>query len=698
MKTKRIIVPLLVALAVICLSGSAFAASFSDFTDVSGHWAEETIHKGFDDGLISGFEDATIKPDAPITTAQMITILCRVLGASETADTTALNLPPDAWYSAAAGQALHLGLISPQIGSLDAPMTRQNAFALLSRAFSLEPAQTDLTVLAPFSDSGNISAANKNAMAALVSRQVVQGFGSTLNVNGSITRAEFLTILYRVAASYINPFELNVNTFGGVVLKGSGTLNNLSLGDNIWFDCAAETVSLNALTAKSLTLRSHALSSLSIGGGTSLDRLVLDCGSYDFSLPAGSAAKIGTVQLAGSGKAELLDSAATNIEITGKGISAKIGGVHESLIISGNGNTIELSSGAEISRLLVLGSDNKLVFGENSSLSQISVSGAHNNITTKGKHSGTVSLGGKENLLFINSSEALSDVSVSGQGNWLTLACTDINSLSLDGGSNTVHKTSPGKLQSLTIPGSGNAFVLYVGNTLPLAKISGSGNTLTADGTIDDIHITGRKTILNGKGSGGSLVLDSSGCSITLPIAKLTDNSEKNDEARVLKLVTQGYKGNYTLKWAQEHDYEDFEKEIWVNAKGYSSSTNYLIWVNIGMQRVNIFEGSAGNFKLVHSAIVGTGANGSPTPYGVWTTTYKQKAGWTTSTYTCRPVVGFRSGTGYAFHSRLYYPNSNKLTDASIGFPVSHGCVRMYDEDINYIFNKIPANTSVVVF
>ena len=36
--------------------------------------------------------------------------------------------------------------------------------------------------------------------------------------------------------------------------------------------------------------------------------------------------------------------------------------------------------------------------------------------------------------------------------------------------------------------------------------------------------------------------------------------------------------------------------------------------------------------------------------------------------------------------------------DASIGYPISHGCVRMYDEDVAYIYNNIPVGTTVVVF
>ena len=130
----------------------------------------------------------------------------------------------------------------------------------------------------------------------------------------------------------------------------------------------------------------------------------------------------------------------------------------------------------------------------------------------------------------------------------------------------------------------------------------------------------------------------------------------------------------------------------------YSSNTNYLVWINRAYQHVNVFTGSKGNWKLTKSFIVGTGAASTPTPVGVTTVSYKLKAGWTTGTYTVRPVVGFYPGTGYAFHSRLCYPGTSTEYDFSSGYPVSHGCVRMKHNDINWIYNNVPIGSTVVIF
>ena len=166
----------------------------------------------------------------------------------------------------------------------------------------------------------------------------------------------------------------------------------------------------------------------------------------------------------------------------------------------------------------------------------------------------------------------------------------------------------------------------------------------------------------------------------------------------VLRTVTSRYAGNYTLAWALKNDYKPEIKTAWVNLKGYKSSSKYLVWVNLTYQRVNIFEGSQGNWKLIRTCLCGSGTNATPTIRGVFTTSYKQSA-WNYGSYYCGPIVRFYGSSGYAFHSRLqYWPmNSDRYYDARIGFPISHGCLRMYNDDIWWMYNNLPNGTTVVV-
>jgi hypothetical protein len=165
--------------------------------------------------------------------------------------------------------------------------------------------------------------------------------------------------------------------------------------------------------------------------------------------------------------------------------------------------------------------------------------------------------------------------------------------------------------------------------------------------------------------------------------------------ARITNTVTSTYGGDFTHNY--NVDYSTGLKEKLINQWGYASDTGYLIWVSRQNQKVYVFTGSKGNWTLSKTFICGTGALSTQTPTGFTKTTYKQ-TGWYNTTYSCRPVVRFYPGTGYAFHSRLYYPNGKTLKDSSIGWPVSAGCIRMLDADINYLYNYIPNGTAVLIY
>ena len=48
------------------------------FKDVEGHWAENSIDKAVQKGIMNGFDDGTFKPDDMVTRAQMCVILDRL--------------------------------------------------------------------------------------------------------------------------------------------------------------------------------------------------------------------------------------------------------------------------------------------------------------------------------------------------------------------------------------------------------------------------------------------------------------------------------------------------------------------------------------------------------------------------------------------------------------------------------------------
>lgn len=135
--------------------------------------------------------------------------------------------------------------------------------------------------------------------------------------------------------------------------------------------------------------------------------------------------------------------------------------------------------------------------------------------------------------------------------------------------------------------------------------------------------------------------------------------------------------------------------EAFVNQKGYKSSTEYLIWVSLKTQTVNVFRGSKGAWTLIRTMPCASGKNSTPTIRGeFYTKVYYWE--WFFANYNVKYATTFQGN--YAFHSRIWSKDYKVLLDDTIGWPASDGCVRMLDEDCEYIFKKIPQGTRVVVY
>ena len=167
-----------VALSVAVAAGLAVnaGAAFEDYMDVKGHWAEATLHQAYDDGILKGYDAYNMAPDHSITTAQAVTVLCRVLHVEGQGDTSAFDIPAGAWYAEDVAKAVYAGLLDESaVGTLDQPISRGQAFQLFGRAFQMTAADPDYTVLDQFPDTGYLTGEIRQAAASLVEAGVVNG-------------------------------------------------------------------------------------------------------------------------------------------------------------------------------------------------------------------------------------------------------------------------------------------------------------------------------------------------------------------------------------------------------------------------------------------------------------------------------------------------------------------------------------------
>jgi hypothetical protein len=144
-----------------------------------------------------------------------------------------------------------------------------------------------------------------------------------------------------------------------------------------------------------------------------------------------------------------------------------------------------------------------------------------------------------------------------------------------------------------------------------------------------------------------------------------------------------------------DEDYSEEAKTDFVNSMRYDSETEYMVWVSLYTQKVNVFSGYQGNWVLEKTFDCATGSNSSPTTTGTYTyNTLKDR--WDLGTTYVEPVLIFNGGE--AFTSRPYSTDSDEIEDETMGEPVSGGSVRMLEEDIAWMKENLTIGSLVVIY
>lgn len=144
--------------------------------------------------------------------------------------------------------------------------------------------------------------------------------------------------------------------------------------------------------------------------------------------------------------------------------------------------------------------------------------------------------------------------------------------------------------------------------------------------------------------------------------------------------------------------------KMWRKVKDSSSKTDYLIAVSRELNRLCVYEGKKGNWKLKYYWMVSTGRpeNGSisKTPTGSWLMPKEDNhLGYIGGhkDYTCWYATRFYKRC--FFHSVTYQPGSkvDKL-DPRLGMNISDGCIRMDIDNAKWIYDNCHTGTRVIVY
>ncbi len=190
----------------VLLSSQAYAAASADYSDFPQNWSKDAMEFAVKNNFITGVGEDKIAPKAALTRAQLAAILSRVMKTGA-GDVSVLDNFTDAdknaWYAGSMAKAVELNILYGDGDSIypDRPVTRQELFTILVRAFSVTGG--DESTLASYNDAGSISSWAKAAISAMIAQGYAAGYeDKTLRPAQQVTREEFAQLLHRMREHY----------------------------------------------------------------------------------------------------------------------------------------------------------------------------------------------------------------------------------------------------------------------------------------------------------------------------------------------------------------------------------------------------------------------------------------------------------------------------------------------------------------
>ena len=165
--------------------------------DIAGHWAEQSIKELVASGAISGYPDATFKPDSNITRAEFATILVKALG-MEPRNGKVFNDTVGHWAQGTLATAEYYGIInglSPDIFGPDQAITREQMAVMIVKAADIPVITGEM----PFTDSNRVSGWARSFAETARKNGIINGFpDNTFRPQDNATRAQAVTVILNV--------------------------------------------------------------------------------------------------------------------------------------------------------------------------------------------------------------------------------------------------------------------------------------------------------------------------------------------------------------------------------------------------------------------------------------------------------------------------------------------------------------------
>ncbi|MCX7709974.1 MAG: S-layer homology domain-containing protein [Clostridia bacterium] len=215
-------------LLVVCIIAafSSIPATYADqgtdgtgsakFNDIKGHWAEKTINRMADLGIVNGVGNNAFQPDASMTKCQFAALLHKTLDLQikyfRAPDITEVfkDVKNEDWHACKLYDLVAVGIVDDKaVFKPDSPITREEMAHYIVNAYKYKNgsiSQGEFTLLDQFKDKKDISLNLESDVSEAVRLKLLQGKENNLfQPKGISTRAEVTVVMER----FMNLIEKN---------------------------------------------------------------------------------------------------------------------------------------------------------------------------------------------------------------------------------------------------------------------------------------------------------------------------------------------------------------------------------------------------------------------------------------------------------------------------------------------------------
>lgn len=689
--------------------------------NIPNDWARSALIFAVRNGILAGKGNNDLAPRDNTTHAELATMLISILKTDKMASLSKYtDVKSSSWYYDWMAKAVSLGIFpiaDPNATTLtpNVKITREEAFVALARMFGVH-GQGRQTIY-QFSDWKDVSDWAAEDISALIDAGCIAGNQGRILPQDNITRRELVQVLSRLLTKVGT--EMPSQDFTGQMGLGASTVPaNTTVNGDLLLSTDATSISLQGLTVTGrLILQGNGKVNLTLTG-CNINHLVLCRDAEIWSnaalktvtsyklvklhCDAGTVNVYQTLIIADAGLTVNTVNAYYDCGITNNGTVNTMNVLGDSVYINGDGliKTLNLKADELTNRC----NTNSTVNVPHNTVDSITATRTDSNKATEANPKVKMTLklqnmpeGWSECDLkwYVNSefaAETKRDLLKEGS----TISQTYNFSKFLDGFHTqvlfTVYITVNGK-QRLLYKG-------YVNVEEAVATIAQNVRTQNVQGQ------------LRNKGNlYTSMDLTTVKKSNIAAGTQVTILQSRNSTATQVRMQdgTTGWMNYYNVAivngtYYTTLDYSTAVKEYYVNkVRNWGSSKQYMIWVSLYTQKINIFQGSKGNWHLIRSGPIASGRNDCPTPVED-VTIHSKTMRWNypypghDPAFYCHHVSVFDSARG--FHSRptKWGEPEGSILYWAIGYPASAGCVRLMDEDCIFIYENCPIGTAVHIY